>query len=118
METMAQKREKIMAANATTEVEGQEAAALAAKEHIHAVAAPATVVDAQSAIDKEEEDVMAATTAAEEHKVTAADWQWVVPPSRWWFEAQLWVRAWATAGETTALHAGNTSISPIITADW
>ena len=60
-----------MAANATAEVEGQESAALAAKERIDAVAAPTTVVDAQVAMDKDEEDVMAATAAAEEPRYSS-----------------------------------------------
>ena len=73
-----------MAANATAKVEGQEPAALAAKERIDAVAAPTTVVDAQVAMDKEEENVMAPTAATEEHRDTtagAALQQWLVPPS-------------------------------------
>jgi hypothetical protein len=71
-----------MAANATAEVEGQEPAALAAKERIDAVATPTTVVDAQVAMDKEEGDVMASTAAAEEHKDAAAGAAVLSIPSR------------------------------------
>jgi hypothetical protein len=78
----AEKKRRVMAANATAEVEGQEPAALAAKERIDAVAAPTAVVDAQVAIGKEEEDVMAATAAAEEHRDTAAGATVVSTPSR------------------------------------
>ena len=60
------KKRRVMAANATAEVEGQGPAALAAKERIDAVAAPTAVVDAQVAMDKEEEDVMAATATTEQ----------------------------------------------------
>ena len=112
------KTRRVMAANATAEVEGQEPAALATKERIDAVAAPTAVVDVQVAMDKEEEDVIAVTAAAaEEHRDTAAGAAVVSTPSRWWFEAQVLVRAWATVGGTATLHAGNTSTSPIITAD-
>ena len=76
------KKRRVLAANATAEVEGQEPAALAAKERIDAVAAPTAVVDAQVAMDKEEEDVMAATAAAEEHRDTAAGASVVSTPSR------------------------------------
>ena len=86
-----------MAAKTTAEVEGQELAALAAKERIDAMAAPTAVVDAQVAMGKEEEDVMAATAAVEEHKDTAAGAAVVNIPSRWCFEVQVLVRAWATA---------------------
>ena len=76
------KRRRVMAANATAEVGGQDPAALAAKERIDAVVASTAVVDAQVAIDKEEEDVMAATAAIEEHRVTAARATMVSTPSR------------------------------------
>ena len=72
-----------MAANATAEVEGQKPTALAAKELIDAMAAPTAVVDAQVAIGKDEEDVMAATAATEEHSDTAtAAASMVSTPSR------------------------------------
>ena len=79
------KTRRVMAANATAEVERHEPPALATKERIDAItvapAAPTAVVDAQVAIDKEKEDVMAAT-AAEEHIDTAAGATVVGTPSR------------------------------------
>ena len=77
------KTRRVMAANATAEVERHEPPALATKERIDVVApaAPTAVVDAQVAIDKEKEDVMAAT-AAEEHIDTAAGAAVVGTPSR------------------------------------
>ena len=74
------KKRRIMAANATAEVQGQEPAALAAKGRIDATAAPTSVVDAQVAMDKEGEDVMAATATAEEHRDTSAGAAVFVPP--------------------------------------
>ena len=76
------KKRRVMAANATAEVQGQEPAALAAKERIDAMAAPTPLVDAQVAMDKEGEDVMAATAAAEEHRDTAAGAAVFSTPSR------------------------------------
>ena len=78
------KTRRVMAANATAEVERHEPPARATKERIDAVApaAPTAVVDAQVAIDKEKEDVMAATAAAEEHRDTAAGAAVVGTPSR------------------------------------
>ena len=76
------KKRRVMAANATAEVQGQEPAALAAKERIDAMAAPTSVVDAQVAMDKEGEDVMAATATAEEHRDTAAGAAVFSTPSR------------------------------------
>ena len=64
------KNRRVMAANATAQVEGQEPTTLAARERIDGVAALPTVVDAQVAMDKKEEGVMAATTTTEEHRDT------------------------------------------------
>ena len=66
------KKRRVMAANATAEVQGQEPAALAAKERIDAMAAPTSVVDAQVAMGKGGEGVVAATATAEGHRDAAA----------------------------------------------